>query len=81
MAEARRVPLTLKTRDLQRAARRLTEIEDRISGKPRKTIADAVSSFQVQHQGKASETKRNYKRLLGFFLAFCANASIHYLTR
>ncbi len=79
MAEARRVRLTLKTRDLQRAARRLTEIEDRISGKPRKTIADAVSSFQVQHQGKASETKRKYKRLLGFLLDFCANTSINYL--
>ena len=79
MVDQRRVRLSLKTRDLQRAARRLTEIEDRISGKPRKTIADAVSSFQVQHQGKASETKRKYKRLLGVFLDFCANASVRYL--
>jgi site-specific recombinase XerD len=54
-------------------------MEDRVSGKPRKTISDAVSAFQAQHQGKASETKRKYKRILGFLLAFCANASIRYL--
>ncbi len=79
MVDQRRVRLSLKTRDLQRAARRLTEIEDRISGKPRKTIADAVSAFLVQHEGKAPETKRKYKRILVLFGDFCANASIHYL--
>lgn len=79
MVDQRRVRLSLKTRDLQRAARRLTEIEDRISGKPRKTIQDAVSAFRAQHEGKASETKRKYKRILGFLGDFCANASIHYL--
>lgn len=79
MIDQRRVRLSLKTRDLQRVARRLTGIEDRVSGKPRKTISDAVSAFQVQHQGKASETKRKYKRILGFLLGFCANASIRYL--
>ena len=79
MVDQRRVRLSLKTRDLQRAARRLTEIEDRISGKPRKTVCDAVSAFQVQHEGKAPETKRKYKRILEFFGDFCANASIHYL--
>jgi len=72
MVDQRRVRLSLKTRDLQRAARRLTEIEDRISGKPRKTIADAVSAFQAQHAGKASETKRKYKRILGFLGDFRA---------
>ena len=79
MVDQRRVRLSLKTRDLQRAARRLTEIEDRISGKPRKTIAAAVSAFEAQHAGKASETKRKYKRILGFLGDFCASASIHYL--
>lgn len=77
--DQRRVRLSLKTRDLQRAARRLTEMEDRISGKPRKTIADAVAAFQAQHEGKAAETKRKYKRISGFFLSFCADASLHYL--
>jgi site-specific recombinase XerD len=81
MVDQRRVRLSLKTRDLQRAARRLTEIEDRVSGKPRKTISDAVSAFQAQHQGKASETKRKYKRILGFLAQFCTSASIHYLDR
>jgi site-specific recombinase XerD len=79
MVDQRRVRLSLKTRDLQRAARRLTEIEDRIAGKPRKTIADAVSAFRAQHDDKSSETKRKYKRLLGFFADFCANAAITYL--
>lgn len=79
MVDQRRVRLSLKTRDLQRAARRLTEIEDRISGKPRKTIADAVSAFHAQHEGKAPETKRKYRRILGFLVDFCANASITYL--
>jgi site-specific recombinase XerD len=79
MVDQRRVRLSLKTRDLQRAARRLTEIEDRISGKPRKTVADAVTAFHAQHAGKASETKRKYKRILGFLGEFCNKASIHYL--
>jgi site-specific recombinase XerD len=54
-------------------------MEDRVSGKPRRTIVDAVAAFQAQHEGKAPETKRKYKRIVGFFLSFCANASIHYL--
>ena len=70
MVDQRRVRLSLKTRDLQRAARRLTEIEDRVSGKPRKTIVDAAGAFQAQHEGKAPETKRKYKRILGFLLDF-----------
>jgi len=79
MVDQRRVRLSLKTRDLQRAARRLTEIEDRVSGKPRKTIVDAAWAFEAQHEGKAPETKRKYKRILGLLLDFCAGASIHYL--
>jgi hypothetical protein len=69
MVDQRRVRHSLKTRDLQRAARRLVDLEDRVSGKPRKTITDSVNAFQLQHEGKASETKRKYKRLLGFFTA------------
>ena len=53
MVDQRRVRLSLKTRDLQRAARRLTESEDRVAGKPRKTIVDAVRAFESQHEGKA----------------------------
>jgi site-specific recombinase XerD len=79
MVDQRRVRLSLKTRDLQRAARRLTEIEDRVSGKPRKTICDAITAFGAQHEGKASETKRKYKRILALLDGFCADASIRYL--
>lgn len=81
MAEGRRVRLSLKTRDLQRAARRLTEIEDRVSGRPRKSIVDAVAAFHAQHEGNSVETKRKYKRLLKLLADFCTNESIHYLDR
>src|ERR1700687_455454 len=80
-AEGRRVRISLKTRDLQRAARRITEIEDRASGKPRKSIADAIESFHAQHHGDQSETKRKYKRILGFFSDFCGQAEIYYVGR
>ena len=79
MADGRRVRLSLKTRDLQRAARRLTEIEDRLSGRPRKTVVDAVAAFHAQHAGNGAETKRKYKRILNFLVGFCAKESIHYI--
>ena len=71
--------LSLKTRDLQRAARRLTEIEDRVSGKPRKKIIDAVTAFRAQHEGNADETKRRYKRLLRYFTDFCGRESLTFM--
>jgi integrase len=78
-SDGKRSRLSLKTRDLQRAARKLTEMEDRLSGKPRKTILDAVQAFQVQHEQNADETKRRYKRLLGYFTDFCKKDSLVYL--
>ena len=77
--EGRRVRISLKTRDLQRAARRLTEIEDRVSGKPRKTILDAVAAFHAHHERNGSETKRKYKRILGYLSDFCTKESFHYV--
>lgn len=74
--DGKRVRLTLKTRDLQRAARRLTEIEDRMSGKPRKPVADAVRAFHAHHEGNGDETKRKYKRVLGYFLDLCTTSFI-----
>jgi site-specific recombinase XerD len=79
IAEGRRVRVSLKTRDLQRAARRLAELEDRQSGKPRKTVADAVEAFHAQHMDNASETKRKYRRILSLFGDFCASHSVLYL--
>lgn len=69
----------MKTRDLQRAAQRLTEMEDRVAGKPRKRIVDALAAFQAQHQGNAPETRRRYVRLLKYFSDFCAANSYDHL--
>ena len=77
----KRVRLSLKTRDLQRAARRLTEIEDRAAGKPRKMVTDAVSAFQAHHEDNADETKRRYKRTLRYFTEFCERESLAYLDK
>jgi len=77
----KRVRLSLKTRDLQRAARRLTEIEDRAAGKPRKMVTDAVSAFQAHHEDNADETKRRYKRTLRYFTEFCERESLAYVDK
>lgn len=80
-AEGRRVRISLKTRDLQRAARKVTEIEDRVSARPRKAIAEAIDAFHAQHGKDGPETKRKYKRILGFLNDFCAQQEIHYVDR
>ena len=74
-----RVRLSLKTRDLQRAARKLTEMEDRLSGKPRKPLRDALQAFQAQYEQNAEETKRRYRRLLQYFSDFCSTSSLIYV--
>ena len=79
--EGQRVRLSLNTRDLQRAARKVAEMEDRASGRPRKSIADAVEAFHVQHRGDGSETKRKYKRILNRLVDFCSQGQIHYIDR
>ena len=79
ISEGRRVRISLKTRDLQRAARRLTEIEDRLSGKPRKTIIEAVNAFHAQHEENGDETKRRYKRVLRYFMEFCRSYPLTYV--
>jgi len=67
--------------DLQRAARRLAEIEDRALGKPRKTLTAAVKAFHIQHEDNAEETKRKYKRILGCFEQFCSDRSVHHVDK
>src|SRR5258706_5826799 len=62
--DGRRMRLSLKTRDLQRAARRLTEIEDHMSGKPRKKIADAAASLRAQHARNTDATQRKDIQLI-----------------
>ena len=79
MIEGRRVRMTLKTRDVDRARRRLLEMEDRVSGNPRKALTDAVLAFHAQHRDDASETQRKYKRILRVFEGFCSTGSIRYV--
>jgi len=73
--------MSLKTRDLQRAARKLTEMEDRASGRPRKTIPDAIQAFHVRHEQNQPETKRKYTRILNYLGEFCGSESIHFVER
>src|SRR5437016_14309842 len=63
----KRVRVSIKTRDLQRAARRLTAIEDRAAGKPRKSVSDAGSAFQAHDDDNPGQTKRMYKWTLRYF--------------
>ena len=63
-ADGWRVKESLKTRDLRRATRRIVEIEDRSSGKVRKTIKAAVEAFQAQHAENAPETQPKYNGIL-----------------
>ena len=63
-ADGWRVKESLKTRDLRWAARRIVEIEDRSSGKVRKTIKAAVEAFQAQHAENAPETQPKYNGIL-----------------
>src|SRR5947209_2083220 len=66
MVNGHRVRRSLKTRDLQRAARRLSEMEEEALGRrPRKLLTEAVDAFQAQHAEHAPETRRKYKRVLG----------------
>jgi site-specific recombinase XerD len=71
--------MSLKTHDLQRAARKLTQMEDRLSGKPRKPVLEALKAFAGQHEHNADETKRRYKRILRYFTDFCVKNSVVYV--
>jgi site-specific recombinase XerD len=54
-------------------------MEDRLSGKPRKLILDAARAFEAQHEHNREETKRRYKRILRYFVEFCARTSLTYV--
>ena len=77
MQNGKRVRTSLKTRDFQRAARRLAEmLDDEAVGRSRKTLADAVEAFHAQHAEHAAETQRKYKRVLSFLAEYCASAQL-----
>jgi site-specific recombinase XerD len=80
MQDEKRVRKSLKTRDLQRAARRQAEMmEDDALGRSRKALADAIAAFHAQHAGNATETQRKYRRVLSFLAAHCESAQIQYV--
>lgn len=56
-------------------------MEDRVSGKPRKTITEAVVAFHAQHERNGDETKRRYKRLMRYFTEFCNASSLVYVDK
>lgn len=76
MVNGRRVRQSLKTRDLQRAARRLADVEQEALGRPRKVLTDAIAAFEAQCAKKASETQRKYRRVLGYLAEYCARQSL-----
>src|SRR5713226_4617007 len=79
MLNGKRVRRSLKTRDLQRAARRLSEMEEEALGRPRKLLTEAVDAFQAQHAEHAPETRRKYKRVLACLTHYCTPESLRFV--
>jgi site-specific recombinase XerD len=73
--DGKRVRASLKTRDLQRAARKLADLIG-ADLKPKKKIDDAARAFLAQHSGKAFETQRKYKRILGCLSEYADAANV-----
>jgi len=79
MVGSKRLRVSLKTRDVQRAARRMAEMEEEALGRPRKTLSDAIDAFHTQHAKRAPETQRKYRRVLGFLNEYCTRESIRFV--
>ena len=79
IVDGQRVRKSLKTRDLQRATRRLVEMEQETVNHLRKRLDDAIAAFHVSHAGKASETKRKYTRVLGYLEDYCTRGSLRFV--
>src|SRR5215510_4984226 len=79
MSNGKRIRTSLKTRDLQRAARRLAEMEEEALGRLRKPLDDAIASFKAQHAEHASETQRKYKCVLTYLADYCARQQLRYV--
>jgi site-specific recombinase XerD len=66
---------TLKTRDWQRAIRKIAQLESPEA--PRwKPVKDAVEAFEKHYSYLESSTKRKYKNILGHFLEYADKAGI-----
>jgi len=79
MLGTKRVRVSLKTRDVQRAARRMAEMEEEALGRPRKALSDAIDAFHIQHAKGALETQRKYRRVLGYLNEYCTGESIRFV--
>jgi Phage integrase SAM-like domain len=79
MQNGKRVRTSLKTRDIRRAARRLAEMDEEALGRSRKTLGDAINAFHAQHAEHAQETKRKYKRVLGYLAEYCGSQQFRYV--
>ncbi len=79
MINGQRVRTSLKTRDLQRAARRLAEMEEEALSRHRKLLTDAIEAFHARHAKRAPETKRKYKRVLTCLADYCARQPLRYV--
>ena len=66
---------SLKTRDWQRALRKL-EQKEVPDAKPEKTISEAIADFEAASADLAHGTKRNYKRIMRFFADFAKGQGI-----
>ena len=76
-AEGRRLRQTLKTRDWQRALRRMADMENpQAGGIVSKTVAEAVDAFLEQKGGAQPGTLRKYKRLLGALETFARHRGL-----
>jgi site-specific recombinase XerD len=79
MVDGKRLRVSLKTRDLRRAARRLAEMEQQPFVRARKRLSAAIEAFHAVQDGRADETRRKYTRLLNYLADYCARHSIEYL--
>jgi site-specific recombinase XerD len=80
MQNGKRVRLSLKTRDYQKAQKRYAELsEAEVISRPRKKLSDAIEAFHARHEGNAPETTRKYKQKLSFLAAYCERTHLHYV--
>jgi len=72
--DGKRIRRSLKTRDLQRAAKRLAGLQ--VDESERATVEQAAEAFLAAHADRAPETLRKYRRILGFLTAYCRDRGI-----
>jgi len=77
--DGKRIRKSLKTRDLQRAARRLAQLE--VDDGERATVDKATDAFLSAHADRAAETLRKYGRILGYLTNFCGDRSVTQVER